>query len=373
MSKFVQIHMISSYPPANVNRDDLGRPKTAVLGGKNRLRISSQCLKRTWRTSNVFQEALGNKKGFRTKELGKAIKESLTEGRPLWDVMSDKEENLGSRETVDGKTAKDWAGQIIEEFGDVDEGLQHSQLVFVTPEEIEKIDELLLTLIENDREPGDEELDLLRNTTKAVDVAMFGRMMAKKPDKSIEGATQVAHALSTHEVVVENDYFSAVEDLNQFREDAGAAHLGNREFASGLFYLYTAINRSLLERTLGTQKGKEGGGDIKELASRSIEALVKAMATETPVGMKNSYGSSTYASYALVEKGNKQPRNLSSQAFIDPVQGGDFLSSSIQKLKESYKRLDEVYGNSLRRKEMHVPAGEGTLEGVAEFAGDDNF
>ncbi|MFP4647361.1 MAG: type I-E CRISPR-associated protein Cas7/Cse4/CasC, partial [Candidatus Acetothermia bacterium] len=171
MSKFIQIHMISSYPPANVNRDDLGRPKTAVLGGKNRLRISSQCLKRTWRTSEVFQEALGDNKGFRTKELGKAIKESLVEEQPLWNVINDEKDNPGNREKVDEKTAEDWAGQIIEVFGDVDDGLQHSQLVFVTPEEIEEIDELLSTLIEVDREPEDEELDLLRNTTKAVDVA----------------------------------------------------------------------------------------------------------------------------------------------------------------------------------------------------------
>lgn len=368
MSKFVQIHMLTSYPPANVNRDDLGRPKTAVLGGKNRLRISSQCLKRTWRTSAVFQEALGNNKGFRTKELGKAIKESLVDGRPLWEVVNDGEGGTDERDTVGEETAEEWTSPIIKQFGDVDEGLQHSQLVFVTPEEIESIDGLLSTLVAEDRKPEDEELELLRKSTRAVDVAMFGRMMADSPDKSIEGATQVAHALSTHEVVMENDYFNAVEDLNQFREDVGAAHLGNREFASGLFYLYTCVNRSLLERTLNTQNSGTDCREPTELASDSIEALVKAMATETPVGMKNSYGSSTYASYALVEKGEKQPRNLSSLAFIDPVRGDKFLSQSIQKLEESYKNLDEVYGDSFVRKEMNVPAGEGLLEEIAEFA-----
>lgn len=306
MSKFVQIHMLTSYPPANVNRDDLGRPKTAVLGGKNRLRISSQCLKRTWRTSDVFQEALGDNKGFRTKEIGKAIKQSLVEGQSLWGIING-DGNSATRGTVEESTAEEWSRAIIEEFGDVEEGLKHSQLVFVTPEEVELIDELLSTLVEEDREPEDEELDLLRSSTRAVDVAMFGRMMAKSPDYSIEGATQVSHALSTHEVVVENDYFSAVEDLNQFREDVGAAHIGNREFASGLFYLYACVNRSLFERTLNTQNCLTEGQEPTKLASDSIKALVKAMATETPVGMKNSYGSSTYASYALVEKARNNP------------------------------------------------------------------
>ncbi len=370
MSKFVQIHMLASYPPANVNRDDLGRPKTALLGGKNRLRISSQCLKRTWRTSKVFQEAVGKNRGFRTKELGKAIKQALVEAKPLWQVINNEGgSKQAPRREANETDAEKWAGQIIDRFGDVESNsLKHSQLVFVTPEEIEAIDKLLTDLVEEGRGPKDEDLNLLRASTRAVDVAMFGRMMADTPQKSIEGAVQVGHALSTHEVVVENDYFSAVEDLNQFREDAGAAHLGNREFASGLFYLYGCVNRSLLLRTLGEEQKQVK--EKNQLAQRSIAALIKAMATETPPGMKNSYGSSTYASYVLVEKGENQPRNLSSLAFIEPVKGENYLSGSIKKLEEGYKNLDKTYKTNWKRKAMNVPAGRGSLDEVAQFAGE---
>ena len=58
MSTFIQLHLLTSYPPSNLNRDDLGRPKTAIMGGKTRLRVSSQSLKRAWRTSDLFESAL---------------------------------------------------------------------------------------------------------------------------------------------------------------------------------------------------------------------------------------------------------------------------------------------------------------------------
>lgn len=357
MSEFVQIHMLTSYPPANVNRDDLGRPKTATLGGENRLRISSQCLKRTWRTSQVYQEAISDNKGYRTREFGTAIKESLTTGTPLPAVISDTPGG-DDRETVESDTAEEWTEQIAGQFGDLD-GIQHTQLVFVTPEEIQAVDDLLEVLIAEGREPEDEELDVLRDSTRAVDVAMFGRMMADTPEYSIEGAVQVGHALTTHDVVVEDDYFSAVEDLNQYREDAGAAHLGEREFASGVFYLYTCVNRTQLEHVL------EGRSD---LAGDAIKALVKAMAKETPPGMKNSYGSSTFASYALVEKGSQQPRNFSSIAFLEPVQNGNYMEESINRIREALQNLSDVYGGP-DNKEMNAVSGEGSLEELANYAG----
>ena len=87
MNRFLQLHILTSYPPANLNRDDLGRPKTAMLGGSNRLRVSSQCLKRTWRTSDVFQDALSGGLGIRTKEMGKFIYASLTTGKKLSEII----------------------------------------------------------------------------------------------------------------------------------------------------------------------------------------------------------------------------------------------------------------------------------------------
>ena len=63
MSRFLQLHLLTFFPPANLNRDDLGRPKTAIVGGVTRLRLSSQALKRAWRTSDLFSTALAGQWG----------------------------------------------------------------------------------------------------------------------------------------------------------------------------------------------------------------------------------------------------------------------------------------------------------------------
>ena len=88
MTEFIQIHALTAYPPSNLNRDDLGRPKTAIIGGGCRLRISSQSLKRAWRSSDLFQEALAGHTGVRTKTLGWKVVEALTSGRTLPEVLA---------------------------------------------------------------------------------------------------------------------------------------------------------------------------------------------------------------------------------------------------------------------------------------------
>ena len=89
MAEFIQLHMLVSYPPSNLNRDDLGRPKTAVMGGTQRLRISSQSLKRAWRTSDIFTEHLKDHMGKRTKEMGVKVKDALITGLPLKELLED--------------------------------------------------------------------------------------------------------------------------------------------------------------------------------------------------------------------------------------------------------------------------------------------
>ena len=49
--RFLQIHFLTSYSSVLLNRDDSGLAKRIPYGGKLRTRISSQCLKRHWRTA----------------------------------------------------------------------------------------------------------------------------------------------------------------------------------------------------------------------------------------------------------------------------------------------------------------------------------
>lgn len=342
MSRFIQLHMLTSYPPANLNRDDLGRPKTAVMGGKQRLRVSSQCLKRTWRTSEVMQEALRGHLGTRTRRMGLELLTRLKE------------------KGVEEKRAQEWAGKLAGEFGTLDKDkLKIKELFFFTPEEREALDRLAERLVQGGEEPGGQDLkELLGKTTSAVDVAMFGRMMAKRPVYNIEAAVQVAHAVSVHEVTVEDDYFSAVDDLNEGLEDLGAGHIGEAEFAAGVFYLYACINRDLLLDNLG--------GDEK-LADQGIRALVEAMATTAPKGKRASYGSYAYASYCLAEKGSRQPRSLS-VAFLKAVGNRDMLDGAVKALDGARRKMDRCYGPCAEASYvLNAAEGSGALPELLDF------
>lgn len=341
MSTFIQLHLLTSYPPANLNRDDLGRPKTAFMGGAERLRVSSQSLKRHWRTSDLFQESLSGNLGIRTKRLGLEVMNRLQE-----------------RGVAEGK-AKKWAAEIADVFGKLEkDSAQLSQLAHISPEERQAVDALTETLIEENREPEKEELDLLRNNPSAADIGLFGRMLADDPGFNVEAACQVAHAITVHPVVIEDDYFTAVDDLNSGDEDRGAAHIGETGFAAGLFYSYVCINRNQLIDNLS--------GDV-ELADKAIAALAEAAIKVSPTGKQNSFGSRAYASYVMAEKGPQQPRSLS-VAFLKPVQGQDQAGDAVDRLEEQAKRFDNVYGECAdQRCSLNAHTGEGSFRALMDF------
>jgi CRISPR system Cascade subunit CasC len=341
MSEFIQLHLLTSYPPANLNRDDLGRPKTARMGGFERLRVSSQSLKRTWRVSEIFEEAMGEHIGTRTKRLGVSVYEALIEG--------------GVKE----KKAKEWAMVIAGVFGkSKKDSLEIEQLAHVSPAEEEKALALAAKLAEEDREPEKDELALLQAANKAVDIALFGRMLASSPAYNVEAACQVAHAISVHSVVVEDDYFTAVDDLNDGMEDAGSAHIGEAGFAAALFYSYICINKSQLVENLS--------GD-EDLANRAIGALTEAAVKVSPTGKQNSFASRAYANYVLAEKGDQQPRSLS-VAFLKPVTGSDQGGAAITALKKQNDNFDKVYGPcASSRYEMNALEGEGSFAELLQF------
>ena len=365
MKRFTQIHMLVSYPPSNLNRDDLGRPKTARMGGKERLRISSQSLKRAWRTSDIFYESLADYLGIRTKEMGVIAMRSFTTGIPFSALIKGDEPDPEFSPVVE-KKAQEWSEMIAKVFGKPQSGnnsLKIEQLAHISPEEVLAIDELIRTCAANGSAPNENDLELLRSGNSAVDIAMFGRMLASKPKFNCEAAVQVAHAITVHDCVVEDDYFTAVDDLNRGEESSGAGHVGQAEFGAGVFYQYLCINNELLVENLD--------GD-EALASRAVQALVEAAAKVPPSGKQNSFASRAYASYILAEKGDQQPRSLSA-AFLNPVSRGDFLEYSINSLKETREKMDAAYGACCDGcVEMNAYAGEGSLDGVLTFVADRN-
>lgn len=363
MKRFLQLHLLTSYPPSNVNRDDLGRPKTAVMGGANRLRISSQSLKRAWRTSDEFKQGLDGHIGTRTKQMGVRVYKELCEA--------------GVKES----DAKAWAKEIAGEFGALNTGreaksgaedavsnmpeLEIGQLAHFSPEESTLIGQLVKTMAERGGGPEEGELELLRKKHSAADIALFGRMLTKSTSKkslvdySTDASCQVAHAITVHKVAVENDYFTAVDDLNTGEVDRGAAHIGETEFGAGLYYLYICIDRSLLTENLS---------DDETLAKQTIAGLVKAAAEVAPSGKQNSFGSRVRASYILAETGDEQPRSLS-VAFLKPVYGEDMASTAIKHLEVMRERMEAAYdGCADAHKVMDVESGSGSLKEIIEFA-----
>lgn len=385
MSRFVQLHLLTNYPPSNLNRDDTGRPKTALVGDATRLRISSQSQKRAWRTSDVFGNLLPDANmliGDRTKKVGLEWVYAKLVGNG-----------------ISPDDARSWSKEIQRAYGEPeseaednpDSVLINGQLAHISPVEREKLAAFVGLLAEYLLHGTDHELVeradkaikkrdkasdkkkanaalareladiLLVRESTAVDIALFGRMLAAVPAFNFDAAVQVAHAITVHKSAVEDDYFSAVDDLNAGLEDKGAGHIGERGYGAGLFYLYVCVNRELLKENLG--------GD-EALTSKAMEALIHAMTKVSPTGMQNSHASRAYASYVLAEKGNQQPRSLA-QAFLKPIkpfEDEDMLDKAVKAITKRYQNFDKVYGACAdARYAIDVEKGDGSLAELVAF------
>ncbi len=341
MGNFIQLHFLTAYPPANLNRDDLGRPKTAVFGGTQRLRVSSQSLKRAWRTSSVFGSKVGDHLGKRTHMVSKAVLDQL-----------------GNE-----AHAKAIAQTVAEVFAKVDDKklakgvISTGQIIHVSKAEQDRID-AFVTKAKTSAPADADYANLMGDGKGSVDIALFGRMLAEHSSSSVEAACQVAHALSVHKVAVEDDFFSAVDDLNTGEEDRGAGHIGTTEFSAGVLYHYVCIDTDLLKKNLN--------GD-KQLTQLAVAALIEACATVAPTGKQNSFGSRARASYFLAEKGGQQPRSLCA-AFLRPIDSQDQMFASIDALTKTRSAMDKVYEPcSDANKSFNCLTGDGTLADVIAF------
>ncbi len=352
MTQFIQLHYLTTYPPSNPNRDDQGQPKTAVYGGVPRLRISSQSLKRAVRFSDVMRTSLEGNLGDRTRKVGDLIIEHLKQ--------------LGS----DNDQAFKIAEKVSEVFGKIDEKAKKDekkgkkirirQLAFISPEEKKVCFEMAKKIYQGDEEINNLDSKILRKADGAIDIAMFGRMLADQPEYNRDSSVQVSHAITTHKAIVEDDYFTAADDLKLPSEgdDMGAGFVGESGFGSGVFYLYACINYDLLVSNLD--------GD-KELASKAISALIEALAVSTPSGKRNSYSHHTLASYIRAEIGKAQPRSLTS-AFLHPVKGENLMLHSITKLEEQSEKFDKCYGKLVDSYQtMDVEKGTGSIKEIKSF------
>ena len=339
MKRFVQLHVLTPYPPSNPNRDDQGKPKQAMVGGTMRLRLSSQSIKRALRGSSFFAQGLEGHLGTRTKRLHERLVGHLvakgvvaSEAAACADFVA---EVFGKLEKQ--KEGEDWAQQA-------------TTLAFISPDEWQLALDLVERINTGELAPETGGKDkkkahmnfvkelrkrVLRKADGAVDIAMFGRMLADASNFNREAAVQINHAITTHAAQAEDDYFTAVDDLKTRDEaDAGSSHLGEHGFGSGVFYLYGCVDVMLLLDNLD--------GDVG-LAKKGIEALTRALTIATPRGRQASHAHHPRAAFVRAELGSEQPRDLTG-AFYTALRGRDLTAASIEALEEMATEIDRIYG-----------------------------
>ncbi|EHQ52966.1 CRISPR-associated protein, Cse4 family [Ectothiorhodospira sp. PHS-1] len=326
---FLNIHVLISHSPSCLNRDDMNMQKSAVFGGVRRVRISSQSLKRAMRTSEYYREHLGQP-SMRTRHLDRLRKRmhAALEERYPPDLIDTAIEWLGFDE---GKVA-------------ADDDFKHRAVAPWVAEEIASYCEQIKAA----RDADEDEQKLRKEMKKqgkrfdealrhGLDVALSGRMATSGVMTSVDGAMSVAHALTTHAVDADIDWFTAVDDLVDADEETGAGHLNTQEFSAGVFYRYASLNLGQLQRNLGGADRQE----VLEIASH----LIHLMATVVPSAKQQAFAAHNLADVVMVSFSDL-PISLAN-AFETPVRSNGskgFLEPSTEKLMEYSQRLREGYG-----------------------------
>ena len=310
MSVFIDLHVLQTVPPSCVNRDDMGSPKTAVYGGTVRARVSSQAWKHAMREEfkTLFDEY---DLGSRTKNMVEMVEREIIK--------------------IDGSISADEchkkAVKALECAGIKLKDEKAEALFFMSNKQAKAIAELAVTLDPKDKEAPKRMKEALK-TNPSVDIALFGRMAASDPTLNYDAAAQVAHAISTHTVQNEYDYFTAVDDL-QADDNAGAGHLGTIEFNSSTLYRYATVNLTELANTLG-----------KESAAAAVKKFCRAFALSMPKGKENTFANRTFPDMVYVTIRSDQPVNLCG-AFEDPIKksGNGYAAASKSRLMEYTQKV----------------------------------
>jgi CRISPR system Cascade subunit CasC len=327
---FINYHVLISHSPSCLNRDDQNMQKRAVFGGVERIRISSQSLKRAIRTSDYYEKKLG-KPSIRSKKLEKLVErfcntEELTAIfspeliRKTVELIAGKE---GIKEKDEVDSVAPWAVAEMAMF------CEH-----VKNAESEKVDAAKLKKqIEKDA------ATFRTNFEKAVDIALSGRMATFGLMNAIpvDGALAVAHAITTHAAQADTDWFTAVDDLVQDAGEVGAGHLDTQEFSSGVFYRYASLNIAQLQENLG--------GATRERALEIAKYVFHMLCTVVPTAKQQSFAAHNPADFAIVSFAD-QPISMAN-AFERPItkeKTGGYYSPSVVALMEYWKKSNEFYG-----------------------------
>lgn len=323
----IDVHVLQTLPPSNVNRDDTGSPKTAVYGGVRRARVSSQAWKKATRTA--FETTLDRDGlGVRTKRVLELIGEEIT--RQSSDLAEQSIELAKQIITTAGikVSAPRQKERTVEESG---------YLIFLSTAQVRALAALAVESARSGQPLAKAAVRAKFGEANSIDVALFGRMVADVADLNVDAAAQVAHAISTHAVSNEFDFFTAVDDRKHGAdEDAGAGMMGTVEFNSSTLYRYACLDVDQLQRNMGDT----------EATARAAAEFVRAFLVSMPTGKQNTFANNTVPDAVLVTVRGDQPISFVG-AFEEPVTASGSagqLSASVDALVTQAKDIHDAYG-----------------------------
>jgi CRISPR system Cascade subunit CasC len=320
--KHIEYHILQSFPVTCLNRDDVGAPKTAVVGGVSRARVSSQCWKRHVR---LDLHQLGVRLGVRTKKINQVLRDACLE----LGADADKAESCGT--AFLNEIAKDtlffFSHKEAAVFADF-----FKKLAFEADKIKEKKVKTDLTKqIQN----------VAKSALDGLDIALFGRMVAQAPEMNIDGAASFAHALSTHKSTNEVEFFTALDDL---QDEPGSAHMGSLEYNSATYYRYVSLDLGQLCENLSPE-------DLPT----AVEVFTKALYSAVPAARQRTQSGACFWDYAriYVRKGQRLQAS-----FDKPVRaaGEGWLAPSITALENFLKQKEQQAG-SMFGKELEITLG----------------
>lgn len=333
---FVDVHVLQTVPPSNINRDDTGSPKTAYYGGVRRARVSSQAWKRATRTA--FEDHIDRASlGVRTKRVVDLIAERISQLDA--GLESSAADHAGSVLKAAGITlekprTKAKKTKDAEPETETEPFEQSQYLLFLSRSQVDQLATLAVQASADKATINKKAAKAAADTSHSIDVALFGRMVADAADLNVDAAAQVAHAISVHAVDNEFDYFTAVDDKAP-EDNAGAGMIGTIEFNSSTLYRYATVNLAGLRHNLGDDNA----------TAAAVTAFVRAFVTSMPTGKQTTFAHRTLPDAVVVQVRSGQPVNLVG-AFEDAVQAGSGASRvqlASERLVRHGQDLDAAY------------------------------
>ena len=363
----LDLHILQTVPPSNLNRDDTGAPKTALYGGVRRARVSSQAWKRA--TRMAFDDLLPSEDlGVRTKRVAEALAERI---RRLDGSIEEKEAWTLAAETVQTATGSKIEvprrkADAAKKRGEDNPAPESAYLMFLSSRQLDGLAGLALEgradikgfFKDKDAKKRAKEI---ADTRHSVDIALFGRMVADGADINVDAAAQVAHAISVHAVENESDYYTAVDDRNP-DDETGAGMIGTVEFNSATLYRYAALDVDLLRKNLG--EGLREDEPVTEPLRRAVEAFVRGFAESMPTGKVNTFGNHTLPDVVIAKLRSSRPVSFAS-AFEEPVtatRDSGYLRQASERLAAYIPDIERAYGAADDTDTWLVRVGQATAK-----------